>query len=101
MVATRDSPSILTAALVTSSFDHLVGAPQERSRDHQAKRPGGGQIHDEIEPGRLLDRDVARLRATQNLVDIVTGAAEQVGKICSIVCQASGCDVLSITEHRR
>src|SRR5262245_59286758 len=71
-----------------TSLDHLVGAPQERSRDRQAERLGGGQIHDEIEPGRLLDRDVARLRATQNLVDIVTGAAEQVGKICSIVCQA-------------
>src|SRR5262249_6395251 len=60
-----------------------------------------GQVHDEIESGRLLDWNVARLCPAQNLIDIVTGAAEQVGIVCSIVSQTSGCDVLSVAEHRR
>jgi len=60
-------------------FNDLVRAQQERLRDCQPERLGGRQIDDEIEFGRLLDRDVARLRPAQNLVDIVGGAPIQVG----------------------
>jgi hypothetical protein len=42
-------------------FDHLVGAQQERLRDRQTEGLGGGQIDDEIELSRLLDRQVGRL----------------------------------------
>ena len=35
----------------------------------EAERFGGRQIDDEIEFGRLLDRDVVGLRPAQNLVD--------------------------------
>src|SRR5262249_32884490 len=38
------------------SFDHLVGALQERLRDREAKRLGGGQVDYEIELGWLLER---------------------------------------------
>src|SRR5262249_58869951 len=69
MVATRDSTSILTAALVTSSFDHLVGAGEQRRRHVEAERLGGRQIDHEIEFGRLLDRDIGWLGATQHLDD--------------------------------
>ena len=48
------------------SLDHLVGAQQERFGNREAERLGGGQIDDEIEFGRLLDRNVARLRPAQN-----------------------------------
>jgi hypothetical protein len=50
-----------------ASFDHRVGAQQERFRDCEAERLGGRQIDDQIEFCRLLDRDVGRLRPTQNL----------------------------------
>jgi hypothetical protein len=53
------------------SFDHLVGARQQRSGDFEAERLGGRKIDDEIKLGRLLDRDVGRLRSAQDLVDIV------------------------------
>src|SRR6266571_8688333 len=45
-----------------TSFDHLVGAQQERFGDSQAQRLGGRQINGEVELGRLLDRNFARLR---------------------------------------
>src|SRR5262245_23748474 len=38
------------------SFDHLVGAQQERFRDREAERLGSRKINDEIELGRLLRR---------------------------------------------
>src|SRR5262245_65496702 len=41
-------------------FDHLVGAGEQRRRNFDAERLGRGQVHNEIEFGRLLDRAVGR-----------------------------------------
>jgi hypothetical protein len=38
-------------------LDHLVGTREHLRRNVEAERPGGGQVHDEIEFGRLLDRN--------------------------------------------
>jgi glyoxylase-like metal-dependent hydrolase (beta-lactamase superfamily II) len=43
-------------------FDHLVGAQKERLRDLQAKHLGGGEVKDQVELSRLLDRNVGWLR---------------------------------------
>jgi hypothetical protein len=44
-------------------FDHLIGAGEQRVRHGEPERPSGGEIDDQIELGRLLDRDVGRLRS--------------------------------------
>ena len=44
---------------------------------------GGLEIDDQIELGRLLDRQVGGLRPAQDLVDIIAGAPEQVGEVGS------------------
>ena len=84
-----------------SLFDHLVGAQQESFRDFKTERLGGRQIDDEIELGRLLDRDLGRLRPAQNLVDKIGGASIQVQEVRSIGHQPSRFDELSNVEHRR
>jgi hypothetical protein len=56
------------------SLDHLVGAGEQGGWDIDADRLGGLEIENQLEFGRLLDRNVARLRTAQNLVDIVGGA---------------------------
>src|SRR5215831_6389025 len=58
-----------TSLRLAHSFDHLVGAEQEGFRHPETERLRCGQVHDEVELGRLLDRNVRRLRAAQNLVD--------------------------------
>ena len=55
-------------------FDHLVGAGEQRFGDREPKRPGGDEVDDQIELGRLLDGKIARLRPAQNLVNVVGGA---------------------------
>jgi len=50
----------------TSPTDHLVGASERVGRISRPSRPGGRQIDNEIELGRLLDWNVGRLRPAQN-----------------------------------
>src|SRR5262249_44395913 len=87
-------PDTFDSSFVRVSLDHLVGAQKERLPNGQTERLGCGQIDDEIEFGRLLDRKLARLRAAQNLVDIIGGAPKQVRNARSIGHKASRFDVL-------
>jgi len=45
-------------------LNHLVGAREQRRRNGDAERPGRLQVDDELEFGRLLDRQVLRLRSS-------------------------------------
>ena len=82
-------------------LDHLVGERLDRVGHLDAERLGGRKIDHEIEPGRLLDREVGRLRPAQNLVDIVGGAAEQVRKVGSIGHQTFRFDQFPTDVNRR
>ena len=53
-------------------------------RNSKPERLGGLEIDDEIEFGRLLDRDVGGLRPAQNLIDQLGGAPKQIRKACSV-----------------
>jgi hypothetical protein len=51
------------AMLATLSFDDLVGADHDRWRHCEVRGLGCLEIDHKLELGRLLDRDVGRLRA--------------------------------------
>src|SRR5438046_2159198 len=44
-----------------SLFDHLVRTEQQRRWYCEADRVGGFHVDDQLEVGRLIDRDIARL----------------------------------------
>jgi hypothetical protein len=52
------------------SFNGLIRPQQQRWRDRKAKRLGRLQVDDQLEPRGLLDRDVGRLGALEDLVDV-------------------------------
>jgi hypothetical protein len=76
-------------AEVALSFDHLIAAGEQRRRHAEAERLRGLQVDSQFEFCRLLDRDVARLRPAQNLVDKFGGASVQVHEVWSIGPPAS------------
>src|SRR5262249_58100083 len=71
------------------SFDHLVGAG-EQSRWHvEAERLRGLEIYDKLELGRLLDRQVPRLRTPEDAINIGCGSPPQVDAINSVRYEAA------------
>src|SRR5215813_8198171 len=54
----------------TPSFDYLIGAQDQPDWDFMPDRPSGLKIDDKLEPGRLLDRQIGRLDAAQQLGEL-------------------------------
>src|SRR5205085_7312252 len=75
---------------VTALFDHLVGEREQFWRYGQAERVRSLEIDHEIELGRLLNRQVRGLGATDDPVHVRRGAPMQVGRIDAIGDQSAG-----------
>jgi hypothetical protein len=65
-------------------FDHLVGEGEHRLRDRQPERRRGLQVDDQLELGRKFDRQIAWLRALENLDHVRRRAVEVRRQIDSI-----------------
>ena len=57
-----------------SLFDHLAGVQWKCRRDVLPGRLGGLEVHHQLELGRRLHRQVTRLLAPQDAIDIGRGA---------------------------
>ena len=53
-----------------ASLDHLVGAGEHQRWHFESERPGGPEIHREVELSWMLDRKLARLGALEDAIDI-------------------------------
>src|SRR5215208_6459920 len=63
------------------SFDDLVGAAEQRQRKGEAERLGGLQIEDELEPGGMYHRQLARLGALEDAVNVKSRAPRDTSEI--------------------
>jgi hypothetical protein len=71
------------------SPNHLIRPLEERRRDRQAEGLGGLEVDDEFESCRLLHRQVGRLSAPENLVNIDGAATPELGNVDAIRDEAA------------
>jgi hypothetical protein len=69
------------------SLDHLVGNGEHARRNGEAKRLGGLEIDDQLEFGGLLDRQITRLFALEDTVDIGRGAPVELDIVSAVGCK--------------
>src|SRR5213080_3051784 len=67
-----------TSLRLAHLFNHLVGASKHGRRQVEAKRLGGLEIDDQLILGRRLYRQVGRLLALEDTIDVASGASERV-----------------------
>ena len=74
---------VQTFCVARCLFDHLVSAQQDRLRHRKTERLGGLDVHDHLVFRRKLHREIARLLAAQNAINISGGATIAVYQVGS------------------
>src|SRR6516165_3943818 len=82
-------------------FDDLVGAQQNRWGYLKAQRRGGPAVHDHLELGRELHREIARLLAEQNAIHIGGGTTKEVYRVGSVGEQSAVSRIVRLRIDRR
>src|SRR5262249_11835815 len=82
-------------------LDHLIRPREERRRDGEAERLGSFQVNHEHEFRRLLNWEISRLGAPENLVDVGGGPAPQLRRTRAILYQAANLGKAVFRRHRR
>src|SRR5262249_3155726 len=83
------------------SFDHLVGLREQRRRDVEAKHPGSLGVDDQLELGRLHDRQVRRLRALQDAAGIDADLTQRSCEVAAVAYQPAGFGIFTQRVYRR
>src|SRR5215469_5384121 len=78
-----------------TSFDHLVGAGNQRRRDVQPEPSGSFQIDDQLKLNRLLNRQVARVFPFDNPINVSSRALKQNTEICAVYDQSADLGVFT------
>jgi len=92
----------LALALLASGAASVpsVSPPQHRLRDRQPERLGGLGVDDQLEPARLIERDVAWVRAFKDLRHVGASAAIKFRVVDPVGHQPAGLGKVALRVNR-
>src|ERR1035437_4853069 len=82
-----------------ASFDHLVGAADQRQWDGEAERLGGLEVEDQLDFRRLHDRQVGWLLGLEHPAGVGGEATGVIRFTASVAHQAAGHDKRAKLEY--
>jgi hypothetical protein len=82
-------------------FDHLISEQLHRAWGREPERLGGLEIDDQLEFGRLLDRQIGRLVALENPPGIDARPAKGIRNVVAVTDQAAVRRILTKSINRR
>src|SRR5215813_13684540 len=80
-----------------ASFDHLVGAGEQRRRNGEVERLRSSYVDARDELRRKLNRQVGGLAAFENSIDEIGGSAMILGIVHAITYESAGLDIRVLT----
>src|SRR5262249_32956481 len=86
-------------AWTEDSFDHLVGAVEQRGRDRDAQRLRSLEVDHEFIFRRLLDGKICRVCTFEDFANINTCSPIEIQWVCSVAHEASGLHVRFKAEY--
>jgi hypothetical protein len=66
--------------MIAASFDHLVGAHEQRERDGEAERLRSLEVDEQLDLGGLLEREISGLRVFEDTALIDAHLAVRIRK---------------------
>src|SRR4051812_509844 len=97
----RFAPGVLACvSLMDTSLDDSVGTELQGLRNRKPEGRCGVHVDYQFEARSLLDRQVARLRALEDLIDELRRAAKELHLIGAVADQAAGCGKRRTTDRR-
>src|SRR5262245_37962914 len=84
-----------------ASLDHLVGEREQVTGDCDAERLGSLEVDHELEPDRLHDRQVGRIRALEHAPGVDSGLTKRFRPVGTVTHEAAGRRELAPFVHGR
>ena len=80
-------------------FDNLVGSGEQCRRHSEAEHPGRWNVNDQLELGRLHDRQIRRFRTLENAAGVNADVVIRIPQTCAVGHQSADFGMVAVLVY--